>query len=224
MAGSVAMIVAVAAGLAGQPGAAQSGVPESTKHAEAYLAEFANCVVAQKSHAAPVGRFLRVIPDSAGFYPASMKAADLHCLDAAARRSGSVLEMRMQPATFRDALYPALYRRDFARQGPVMAIATAAPALLSAEFDGDLATLPANYRIQRALGDCVARASPAGAHALLMATPYDRREDEAVAMLRPALAGCVVQGQTVRLDRATLRAVVGEAAYKLARAGAASPA
>jgi len=215
-AGRAAMIVV--AGIAAQTGHAQSGVPETRVRAETYLAEFADCVVAQKVRDAAVDRFLRTVPGSEGFYPASMKAADLHCLDTAARRAGSVLEMRMQPATFRDALYPALYRRDFAHKGPVAGIATAAPATLATEFDGDAAALPADYRPQRALGDCVARTSPAGAHALLTARPYARGEDEAVTVLRPALAACLAEGQTFRLDRATLRAVVGEAAYKLARA------
>jgi hypothetical protein len=202
---------------AATPAPAQEQLP--AREAELELAGYADCVVSHRSYAKPVDAFLRTVPDSAGFYPASLKAADMTCLNTAAvRRQASKLEMRLQPATFRDALYPALYRRDFGRQGPPAGIAALPPLGLSAEFAGDPAALPAAYRPGRALGDCVARGAPADVHAMLMARPWSPEEAAAVGRLRPALANCLSEGQTVQFGRATLRAYLGEALYKLARA------
>lgn len=199
-----------------------SAEAETTKpsQTEPYLAEFADCVVAQKGRRTAVTAFVRTVPNSSGFFAASMKAADLTCLNAAARRTGGKLEMRMQPEAFRYALYPALYRRDFGHEAPVAATVTDAPPIdLASEFDGDIAQLPSTYRPSRAFGDCVVRENPAGAHALLMAKPFSRADTAAVEELKPSFAACLSEGQTVRLTRPAMRAFVGEAAYKLALAG-----
>jgi hypothetical protein len=193
--------------------------------AEAELAGYADCVVARKAYAKPVAGFLRTLPDSANFYPASMKAADMSCLnDAALRRRAGKLEMRLQPGSFRDALYPALYRRDFGRKGVPAGIQALPPLDLGSEFDGGSNSLSVAYRAQRALGDCVARQSPAGAHALLLSMPHSAEERAATIQLTPAIGGCVAAGQTVQLSRSNLRAAVGEAMYKLAAKAGATPA
>lgn len=211
--------VLFAAAVLSAPAAAQRGgevLP--TDQAEAELAGYADCVVAKKAFRGPVTAFLRVIPDSAGFYPASMKAADMTCLnDAAVRRRAGKLEMRLQPGRFREALYPALYRRDFGKRGVPAGVTATAPLDFAAEFDGETAALPTGYRVQRAIGDCVARAAPAGAHALLLSEPHSAAETAAVGQLTPSLGGCLPAGQTAQVSRARLRAAVGEALYKLAR-------
>jgi hypothetical protein len=188
----------------------------SVRDAEVELAGYADCVVARKSFRKPVADFLRVIPGSAGFFAASMKAADMTCLNSAAvRRHLSKLELRIQPETFRNALYPALYRRDFGKRGPVSGLDARPPISLSAEFDGDLSSLPALYRPERALGDCIARANPTATHAMLVSVPYSSQEGDAVGLLKPTIATCLPQGQSLHLTRGTLRAVIGEAMYKL---------
>lgn len=215
----IAVLLNMSTLIAASGAAAQEGPTMlPSKQVEAHLAAYADCVVAQRSYLPKVNQFLRSVPNSEGFFPAAMKAADMHCLDIAARIMGGKLEMRLQPATYRDALYPALYRREFGRAGPVAGLAALPPLSLSGEFDGSLTDLPADYRPTRALGDCVARAAPQAAHSLLIAKPYTGREDEAVEALKPALASCLSEGQTVRLNRPVIRASVGEAMYKLSRA------
>jgi hypothetical protein len=132
--------------------------------------------------------------------------------------------MRLQPGSFRDALYPALYRRDFGRKGVPADIQALPPLDLGSEFDGGSDSLSVAYRAQRALGDCVARQSPAGAHALLLSTPHSAEERAATIQLTPAIGGCVAAGQTVQLSRSSLRAAVGEALYKLAAKASATQA
>ncbi len=190
--------------------------------AEKDLAEYADCVAKRKAFRKPVAEFLRVVPDSAPFYRASMKAADLTCLnDAAVRRRASKLEMRLQPATFRGALYPALYRRDYGKAGPPAGMATVAAYDLAKEFDGEVSTLPADYAPGRAIGDCIARKAPHDVHSMLVSHPWSTGEDAAIGRLKPVLANCLPSQQTVRFSREALRAYVGEATYKLAIASSA---
>ena len=191
--------------------------------AEKDLAEYADCVVGRKAFRKPVAEFLQVVPDSASFYKSSMKAADLTCLnDAAVRRRTAKLEMRLQPATFRGALYPALYRRDYGKVGPPAGLISAAPYDLSNEFKGDVSTLPQDYRPGRAIGDCIARTAPQDAHLMLTSRPWSAGEGAAIERLKLVLARCLSTAQTARFSREALRAYVGEATYKLAVAASAS--
>lgn len=182
------------------------------------LAEFTDCVTAQKSRQPAIQAFLRTIPDRPGFYEASMKAADLTCLNHAATRIQGKFEMRLQPGTFRDALFPSLYRREFGKTGPVTGLKALPPLRLSSEFDGDAAELPEDFIAGRLFGDCVAREDTADAHALLLAQPASAEESAAVDKLKPAFTACIKQGQTVSLTRSAVRATVGEAMLKLSRA------
>jgi hypothetical protein len=194
--------------------AAQDTLP--AREAEKDLAEYADCVVGRKAYRKPVAEFLRVVPNGADFYSASMKAADLTCLnDAAVRRRTSKLEMRLQPATFRGALYPALYRRQFGRAGPPANVRSAPPFDIASEFAGDVATLPQEYVPSRVIGDCLARNAPQDAHRMLVSRPWSAGEDAAIERLKLVLADCLTNKQTVRLNREALRAYVGEASYKL---------
>ncbi|WP_294333177.1 hypothetical protein [uncultured Sphingomonas sp.] len=182
------------------------------------LAEFTDCVTAQKARQPAIQAFLRTIPDRPGFYEASMKAADLTCLNRAAARMQSKIEMRLQPDSFRDALFPSLYRREFGKTGPVIGLKALPPLRLSSEFDGDAAELPGDFVAGRLFGDCVAREDTADAHALLLAQAASAEESAAIDRLKPAFTACIKQGQTVRLTRAAVRATVGEAMLKLSRA------
>lgn len=67
------------------------------------------------------------------------------------------------------------------------------------------------------VGLCVARTAPAEVRALLRTEPASPEERAAVAALSPALTACVRQGQTMRLNRPGLRAIVALATYRIAR-------
>ncbi|MBB5698925.1 hypothetical protein [Sphingomonas yantingensis] len=199
-------------------GSAAQEETASQAMAERYQAEFADCVVRRKNYAAPVATFLRAIPDTPGWGEAGLKAADLSCLNAAAKRTESKITMKMQPSSFRDAIYPALYRQQFARAPQTARIGALPPLDIASEFDGDIASLPAEYRPRRALGDCVARTNPTEAHKMLLAGPGSKSETAAVESLKPSIAGCLPAGTSIRMNRPALRAHLGEAMYKLSRA------
>lgn len=192
--------------------------------AEQLLAEYADCIVAKQSYVERVDTFLRAIPNTDAYGKAAHKAADLTCLNRAARRTHRVITMKMPPSSFRDALYPAMYRRDFARSPRTASIAALPPLTLSAEFDGDVAALPDSYVPRRTLGDCVARANPAQAHAFLLTRPWTATEEAPIEALKPAIAGCLPKNTTLRMNKAALRAFVGEALFKLSVAAGTNPA
>ncbi|WP_236704411.1 hypothetical protein, partial [Sphingomonas sp. WG] len=148
----------------------------------------------------------------------SMKAADLACLNRAAMRTHSSFEMRLRPDSFRDALFPSLYRREFGKAGPVAGLKALPPLRLSGEFDGEVAELPSAFVAGRLFGDCVARNGSAEAHALLLSRPASAEENAAIERLKPAFAACIKERQTVSLTPIAIRATVGEAMVKLSRA------
>ncbi len=203
----------------GEFGARQQDMQKaSARTAAIELANYTDCVVSDRSGADAVDRFLREYPEDNTASASGRSATNLNCMNESARRYPSTVTLSMTWGSFRDALYPALYRRDFGRSGPPAGIAALEPLALAPEFDRDPATLPADYRPRRALGDCVSRQAPQETHALLTAVPHSKAEDAAIAALSLPLAKCLPKGETFRLNRATVRAVIGEAMYKLARA------
>ena len=70
------------------------------------------------------------------------------------------------------------------------------------------------------LGECVVRANPAGAQALLATPIGDAAELPAFRALGPAIPPCVPKGEKLTLNRATLREAIAISYYRLA-AGAA---
>lgn len=203
----------------GEFGARVPDMRKASSHESArQAAGYADCLVADPSKAVAIDRFLRAFPQDGTDIEGVKAATNVECMRNAVRRYRTDVTMTVKNESFRDMLYPALYRRDFGRSGPPAGIAALEPLSLVSEFDRDIATLPADYRPRRALGDCVARQAPQDTHALLTAIPHSKAEDAAIAALSLPLAKCLPKGETFRLNRATLRAVIGEAMYKLALA------
>jgi hypothetical protein len=67
-------------------------------------------------------------------------------------------------------------------------------------------------------GECVVRVDSAGAKALLMTAPDSSEEAAGFAALRPALARCLPEGETLRSGKAALRGSVAINYYRLAYA------
>jgi hypothetical protein len=78
---------------------------------------------------------------------------------------------------------------------------------------------PADYDTNnvgmRMLGDCVVRANPQGALALIRADRGSAAEAAAIAGLSGNFASCLTTGQTFKLKRQNLRLVVAEPLYHL---------
>ncbi len=196
----------------------------SSHEADRLAAEYSDCLVADRSKGTAIDRFLREFPaDGTGPGP-SADVITVDCMDTAVRLYQRTVSLSVTNTSLRATLYPALYRRDFGRSGPPAGLATLAPLALTPEFDRALAALPPDYLPRRALGDCVSRGAPRGAHALLTAVPHGKSEDAAIAALSLPLAKCLPKGETFRLNRAMLRAAIGEAMYKLALAARAGTA
>jgi hypothetical protein len=67
-------------------------------------------------------------------------------------------------------------------------------------------------------GECVVRANPAAARALLMAQPASPEESAQFAALQPVFATCLDEGHTVALGKLGLRGTIAVNYYRLAAA------
>lgn len=65
-------------------------------------------------------------------------------------------------------------------------------------------------------GECVVRADTAGAKALLLTTPDSAEEASGFTALRPAMARCLPEGQTLRSGKVALRGSIAVNYYRLA--------
>jgi hypothetical protein len=125
--------------------------------------------------------------------------------------------LRFRQSIFRGTLYESLYRADYAR-GRAVDIASA-PQI--AYVTGDPATWTQGQREWLGLqdfADCVVRAKPAEARALVMSEVETAAEGRALASIGPALGPCLVQGVETRFSRPILRGLIAESLYRLTAA------
>lgn len=149
------------------------------------------------------------------------------CVRAVAYESA---EMTVPDSVYVRAVAEAIYRRDFGGTPPAGfdAVPLVAPPQIAPL---DEAALPSNKRRAEAIradyasrvadrylaivGDCVARTDPVATHQLLTTDVETKEETLALGALRPTLARCLPQGQTVSLDRSSVRGMLALAAYTL---------
>jgi hypothetical protein len=74
------------------------------------------------------------------------------------------------------------------------------------------------YSFLSKYGECVVRLNPAGAKALLLTAADSQDETARFAALRPALASCMPEGNTIRFGRTALRGSIAINYYRLAHA------
>lgn len=137
-------------------------------------------------------------------------------------------KLRMRPYQYRAALADQLVAVEYKGRGPIDP--TAKPALVwamprpSGKTDAEReqsASFAAAEAFLGKLGECMVRANPTGAHAVLAAPMGDAAEMAAIRALQPVIGPCVPKGETLKLNRATLREAIAISYYRLA-AGAAS--
>jgi hypothetical protein len=184
---------------------------ESGPVARRVMAAFARCILSRSRRDAE--QFLGALPRSVDADRLASRIVTHECVG-----SG---RLQFSSSLFRGALYEVLYLADFARRHPALA-----DAPVVTYTSADPATLTDHQRGWLALarfGDCVVRALPAQARALVVSEVDSDSEQRAFAALMPALGGCLVQGSQLSFSRPMLRGVIAESLYRLSIAAAAVP-
>ncbi len=209
------MILSVAPALLALVAAQPLGPDEyrlSQREADRTMADFSECIVADRGLRPRAERYLRLAPEGPAFQDAARRLATPTCMP----RAFVTTRLAFKAKLFREALFSALYQRDFGRSPPPDL--KAVPRLvIASEFDGNEADIPVTISFERVVGDCVARANPVGVHRLLMTKVASYEEGEALQQVVPEFPGCVPAGQRLAFSRPVLRGILAEALYKLRR-------
>jgi hypothetical protein len=131
------------------------------------------------------------------------------CLGDQAGFDQSALSMRTNPPLIRDMLAEEAYLARN-RTAPTL---PPSPAPLAAKFASTGASLLEAQRME-SFTDCAVRKDVTGADALLRTTPASDAERNAARALAPALGGCLVQGQNVKLSPGAIRAFIAYAMWR----------
>jgi hypothetical protein len=122
----------------------------------------------------------------------------------------------------RGSLYEELYRQDFGKAPAIASFDdTPSPAYPLSKTRPQYAVA---YRVAMDFGECVVRAAPSEARALVLSPVATPAESEAIRAITPALGTCVDAGQSMELSRSVVRGAVAEALYRLSRLRQAQPA
>jgi hypothetical protein len=182
--------------------------PVEAEEAEKVLESFAECVAKAGSLRSSVAAFLGV---PAGQLPPpalARKVSPPACLGKAGPWGG---QMRMDPALFRQALYTALYRREFRKSEPT---AFTPATAYESEFEQQYQPLPGKQVVQRFVGDCASARNLAAAHGFVVARVRSDEEASLLGEIVEALSHCIPEGEQVELTRPALKGMLAESLYK----------
>jgi hypothetical protein len=172
------------------------------------MLSYAACIVRRRRSG--VQRFLTLATGSADASRAGSRIASSDCLNNA--------ELRFQAHIFRGALYEALLKTDYRVEEVPASFAQVPPILYASGPEERLTEKERSWLALHDFADCVVRASPAEAHALIRSDVTSDAEAAAFTRLQPALGPCLTSGSELRFSRPVLRGLVAESLYRLTAA------
>lgn len=166
--------------------------------------EFSACVAKDREKS---GKLLGVVPGT----PEESKIL-VELMSEGCPRFGDVT---IEPILLRGTIAEAMFEQDFGRIGAPPKNPT--PPLFATPTATELNALPTLARFNVALlifADCVVKASPNEAMAILRTDSGTPSERAAFAKLAPALGPCLTAGAKVEFNRNQLRGAMAEASYR----------
>ncbi|HEX8526244.1 hypothetical protein [Allosphingosinicella sp.] len=212
----IAMALSLALAASAQPAtrieprgapALPTGAQSEAADAQLVMAAYGRCIVARSRRG--VQRFLAVLPGSDDWQRLGSQLATADCLHNA--------RLRFHASLFRGALFEALYRADYGRRHP-RSFADVPALVYTAQDPATLNGDQRNWLSLQEFGDCVVRARPSEARALVLSRVTRADERRAFAALGPALPPCLRQGVQLAFSRPILRGLIAESLYRLSEA------
>lgn len=204
--------------------------PSDVARTRATSTEYGDCVVARYTAIAR-DVILQEVPNDT-IMDDHRRLLSVNCMGQATERDGSGIRFRGD--SFRYMLAEGLVRLHYPTGGPTDF--STVPALVRPEIapldEAMVAGLSRrrqeevreNHRVavgirtMALLGECVVRYAPEAVRAMALTDPASPEETAAMTAVQPAIAGCLPQGSTVRLNRAVVRGSLLVNYYRLAHA------
>lgn len=164
-------------------------------------------ICALRRHRSDAERMLTLEGDSPAYRQIGMQVIDSQCVARGA-------QFRFNWPLFRGGLFEALYLRDIAAGAAASLDGVAPLAYVGGGAWMNLQDRARNTAILH-LAECVVRAAPDDARALLASAVASPEEDAVFGRLEPRLAPCHVEGAPADFRRPILRALIAEALYRL---------
>jgi hypothetical protein len=208
----------------------------STKETRAMMHAYAKCVV--KRQGAKASEALLADIDNSEILRRYRMLVIGDCL---ARQVVSTTRMRFGGDLYRYALADALVNAEFANKPPIdvellprLEQRKAGEPPRETGPDGkklskrkyqealDDYHQSVGYSFLANYGECIVRLNAPAAHALLLTEPDSTEESARFAALKPALANCLPEGQTLRFGKVSLRGSIAVNYYRLAHSSPAA--
>ncbi len=187
---------------------------QDNQRAQQVMYAFAVCIVRRWRSDAEA--FLTLFPGSQAAMQALNRMAASMCLNYA------YTELRFTVQLFRGAVYDRLYKIEF-EKGAAPDIGKAPPIDYSVN-SRTVAPVDAARQINHwRFADCVVRANPAAARALILSEYAGKGESEGFDALRPDLVRCMPAGADYRFTRPMLRGLIAESLFRLSASVAGRP-
>jgi hypothetical protein len=122
--------------------------------------------------------------------------------------------LRFSNDLLRGAIAEAAYRLKFGNKTSVLPIETATVDLKSS-YKQPLSDVARRHLTLQEFGTCVAQSNASNVRAMLMSTPESGSEKAAFTSLSMNFSTCLSSGQNASFSKPSLRAILGEAMYRL---------
>ena len=190
---------------------------------------YAKCVVQRRSALASEALLRNV--DNSAILKDYRALIDGNCLTKQTRMAG---KMTFAGDLYRYALADALVAREFGTAGPTdfstvpkldqrqlpeppLPVTNSSRAE-KLRYERELKDYneARGFRVLAAIGECAARLNPVGARQLILSRPTSADEDRFFESMKPTLAQCLPEGETVSLGKLALRGTIAVSYYRLA--------
>lgn len=194
-----------AAAAAPEPPPTPEDLAAEAPEARRVMHDFTICGL--RRHRSDAERMLTLEGDSPAYRQIGMQVVDNQCVARGA-------QFRFNWPLFRGGLFEAIYLRDFGA-GAAPSLDGVAPLVyVGGGAYMNLQDRARNTAILR-VAECVVRAGPDDARALLASAVASPEEDAVFARLEPRVAPCHAEGAPAEYRRPILRGLVAEALYRL---------
>jgi hypothetical protein len=168
----------------------------------AFMVDYAKCAYELDKRGAE--KLMDMIPGTSAYAQMAKRVAANQCM--------AVGDIKFQHSSLQGALYAHRYRAEFGSRVPTLNTEPIDYAKLAASAEAPWA---ARYVAYRKLAQCVVRADPIAARALVMGPVGGAAEAGAVQAISASLGSCLEKGATLALTKDRLVGIVAEALYRL---------
>jgi hypothetical protein len=170
-----------------------------------FMIDYARCITELDRKG--VERLIALVPGTSAYTQAARRVVVNQCM--------ATGDMKFRHSSLHGALYLYRYKADFGARSPALKTYPVDYAAIAGGND----EWSRRFVAYRKFAQCVVRADPVAARALVIGPVGSASEGVALQSMNPALSSCIEKGATINLTKERLSGLIAEVLYRLSISG-----